>query len=119
MPIYEYECINNKHRFEVIQKFEDPPVTHCTVCGEPVEKLFSSPAIQFKGTGWYITDYARKGQAYSESPESKGSDTESSESKSSESKPSTESSKTEKSSAKSSKPSTENKNNAKTESRKD
>lgn len=63
MPIYEYECIPNKHRFEVIQKFNDPPVTHCTVCGEPVQKLLSSPAIQFKGSGWYITDYARKGKS--------------------------------------------------------
>ncbi len=60
MPIYEYECIPNKHRFEVIQKFNDPPVSHCTVCGEPVQKLLSSPAIQFKGTGWYVTDYAKK-----------------------------------------------------------
>ena len=63
MPIYEYECLNNKHRFEVIQRFADPPVEHCTVCGEPVQKLLSSPAIQFKGTGWYITDYARKGSS--------------------------------------------------------
>ena len=93
MPIYEYECVNNKHRFEVIQKFDDPPVTHCTVCGEPVQKLHSSPAIHFKGTGWYITDYARKGQSTSDSSESK-----SSESKGSESKPSTESSKADKSS---------------------
>jgi putative FmdB family regulatory protein len=61
MPIYEYECLKNKHRFEVIQKFTDPPVTKCSICGEPVQKLFSAPAIQFKGTGWYITDYARKG----------------------------------------------------------
>lgn len=98
MPIYEYECVNHKHRFEVIQKFDDPPVTHCTVCGEPVEKLFSSPAIQFKGTGWYITDYARKGQSYSDSPASKSSDSESSTSKSSESKPSTDAPKTEKAS---------------------
>ena len=60
MPIYEYECLTNKHRFEVIQKFDDPPVTHCTVCGEPVHKLLSSPAIQFKGSGWYVTDYAGK-----------------------------------------------------------
>jgi putative FmdB family regulatory protein len=63
MPIYEYECVPNKHRFEVIQKFSDPPVTHCTVCGEPVQKVLSSPAIQFKGSGWYITDYARKGKS--------------------------------------------------------
>jgi len=46
----------------VIQKFSDPPVEKCPTCGSPVRKLFSSPAIQFKGTGWYVTDYARKGQ---------------------------------------------------------
>lgn len=63
MPIYEYECIPNKHRFEVIQKFSDPAVTHCTVCGEAVQRLLSAPAIQFKGSGWYITDYARKSNA--------------------------------------------------------
>jgi putative FmdB family regulatory protein len=96
MPIYEYECVNNKHRFEVIQNFDDPPVTHCTVCGEPVQKLHSSPAIHFKGSGWYITDYARKGQSSSDSSESKSPESKSSESRSSESKPSTESSKTEK-----------------------
>jgi putative FmdB family regulatory protein len=81
MPIYEYECLTNKHRFEVIQKFDDPPVTHCTVCGEPVHKLVSSPAIQFKGSGWYITDYARKGQSSSESSESKSTETKSTETK--------------------------------------
>ena len=63
MPIYEYECVTNHHRFEMIQKFDDPPVTHCTVCGEPVQKVLSAPAIQFKGSGWYITDYARKGSS--------------------------------------------------------
>jgi putative FmdB family regulatory protein len=108
MPIYEYECVNNKHRFEVIQKFEDPPVTHCTVCGEPVEKLFSSPAIQFKGTGWYITDYARKGKSYSDSAEGKSSDSKSPTESSKIEKPSTESSKTEKPSTDSGKSSTEN-----------
>jgi len=81
MPIYEYECLTNKHRFEVIQRFADPPVTHCTVCGEPVHKLLSSPAIQFKGSGWYITDYARKGQSSSESSESKSTETKSTETK--------------------------------------
>jgi len=74
MPIYEYECLPNKHRFEVIQKFDDPPVSHCTVCGAPVQKLLSSPAIQFKGSGWYITDYGRKGQS-SESSKEKSSST--------------------------------------------
>lgn len=63
MPIYEYECLANGHRFEVIQKFSDPPVAHCTVCGTPVQRLLSAPAIQFKGTGWYVTDYAGKGKS--------------------------------------------------------
>jgi putative FmdB family regulatory protein len=49
-------------RFELIRKFSDPPLKACPTCGRKVEKLLSSPAIQFKGTGWYITDYARKGK---------------------------------------------------------
>jgi putative FmdB family regulatory protein len=62
MPLYEYECGACGHRFERIQKFSDPPVDVCPNCGEKaVHKLVSSPAIQFKGSGWYITDYARKG----------------------------------------------------------
>ena len=60
MPLYEYECDNNGHRFEVIQKFSDPPIQVCPTCGGPVHKLISSPAFQFKGSGWYVTDYARK-----------------------------------------------------------
>ncbi len=60
MPLYEYECDACGHRFEVIQKFSDPPVEKCPKCGAPVHKLLSSPAIQFKGSGWYITDYAKK-----------------------------------------------------------
>jgi len=60
MPLYEYECEADGSRFEVIQKFSDPPVEVCPKCGAPVRKLLSSPAIQFKGTGWYITDYAKK-----------------------------------------------------------
>ena len=64
MPLYEYRCNACGHLFEKIQKFSDPPVDVCPNCGERnVEKLLSSPAIQFKGTGWYITDYARKGAA--------------------------------------------------------
>ena len=59
MPLYEYECTNG-HRFEKIQKFSDPQVTTCPTCGAPVQKLMSSPAIQFKGSCWYITDYAKK-----------------------------------------------------------
>jgi len=63
MPLYEYECEADGHRFEVIQKFSDPPVTICPDCGAAVRRLLSSPAIQFKGSGWYITDYARKGKS--------------------------------------------------------
>jgi putative FmdB family regulatory protein len=62
MPLYEYECDACSHRFERIQKFSDPPVETCPSCGGGVRKLLSSPAIQFKGSGWYITDYARKGR---------------------------------------------------------
>ena len=60
MPLYEYQCEACGHRFEVIQKFSDPPVETCQRCGGAVKKLLSSPAIQFKGSGWYITDYAKK-----------------------------------------------------------
>jgi putative FmdB family regulatory protein len=61
MPLYEYECDACHQRFEKIQKYSDPPVDVCAKCGKgPVKKLFSSPAIQFKGSGWYVTDYAKK-----------------------------------------------------------
>lgn len=62
MPLYEYQCDACTHRFEVIQKFSDAPIDVCPKCGGAVKKLLSSPAIQFKGTGWYITDYARAGK---------------------------------------------------------
>src|SRR5215204_3930385 len=61
MPLYEYQCEKCAHRFEVIQKFSDAPIEVCPKCAGPVMKLLSSPAIQFKGTGWYITDYAKQG----------------------------------------------------------
>ena len=60
MPLYEYECGACHHRFEVIQKMSDPLVEKCPKCGGTVRKLMSSPAIQFKGSGFYITDYAKK-----------------------------------------------------------
>jgi putative FmdB family regulatory protein len=60
MPLYEYQCDACEERFERIQKFSDPPVEICPSCGGTVKKLLSSPAIQFKGSGWYITDYAKK-----------------------------------------------------------
>ncbi|MBA3637959.1 MAG: zinc ribbon domain-containing protein [Acidobacteriota bacterium] len=67
MPLYEYQC-EKCGRFERIVKFSDPPLAACPTCDGPVAKLFSSPAIQFKGSGFYITDYAKKS-----SPESSGS----------------------------------------------
>ena len=59
MPLYEYQC-SQCGTFELIQKFSDPTLTSCPTCGKDVHKLPSAPAIQFKGSGWYITDYARK-----------------------------------------------------------
>ena len=61
MPLYEYKCDACGATFEVIQRFSDPPVEKCRTCGGPVRKLLSAPAIQFKGSGWYVTDYAKKG----------------------------------------------------------
>ncbi|MGH9197787.1 MAG: FmdB family zinc ribbon protein, partial [Acidimicrobiia bacterium] len=63
MPLYEYECEACAHRFEVIQRFDDPPPTSCPVCSGKLRKLLSPPAIHFKGTGWYVTDYSKKGAA--------------------------------------------------------
>ncbi len=60
MPLYEYECDACGKRLERIQKFSDPPLAVCPSCGGSLRKLVSSPAFQFKGTGWYVTDYARK-----------------------------------------------------------
>ncbi|HET9830467.1 MAG TPA: FmdB family zinc ribbon protein [Vicinamibacterales bacterium] len=62
MPIYEYECEKCGHRVEKIQKFSDPPLETCEKCGGPVHKMQSAPAFQFKGTGWYVTDYAKSGK---------------------------------------------------------
>jgi putative FmdB family regulatory protein len=61
MPLYEYECDACGRRFERIQKFSDPPIETCPTCEGRVRKLLSSPAIQFKGSGWYITDYKKSG----------------------------------------------------------
>jgi putative FmdB family regulatory protein len=70
MPLYEYKCKKCGHRFEKIQKFSDPPVKKCPECGGAVEQLLSAPAVQFKGSGWYVTDYAKKGGAASASSDS-------------------------------------------------
>jgi putative FmdB family regulatory protein len=60
MPLYEYECKKCHHRFERIQKFSDRHLKKCPDCGGPVEQMISAPAVQFKGTGWYVTDYPKK-----------------------------------------------------------
>jgi putative FmdB family regulatory protein len=79
MPLYEYQCESCQERFERIQKFSDPPVDVCPKCGkDSVKKLLSSPAIQFKGSGWYITDYARKSGDATKSGETKPSSSDSS-----------------------------------------
>jgi putative FmdB family regulatory protein len=70
MPLYEYEC-EAGHRFEKIQKFSDPPIEKCPTCGTSVHKLISSPAFHLKGTGWYITDYARKDKDTKETKDTK------------------------------------------------
>ena len=74
MPLYEYQCDTCGHRFEVIQKFSDEPLTECPKCQGSVRKLLSSPAIQFKGSGWYITDYARKSGTGTAPAKSEGGD---------------------------------------------
>lgn len=62
MPLYEYECQSCHRRLEKIQKFSDPLLEVCPHCGGRLEKLISSPAFHLKGSGWYATDYARKGE---------------------------------------------------------
>jgi putative FmdB family regulatory protein len=80
MPLYEYQCKKCKHRFEKIQMFSDKPVKKCPECGGPLEKLISTSSVQFKGSGWYVSDYGRKGSA-GQSSSSSESDTVSKDSK--------------------------------------
>lgn len=75
MPIYEYQCTQCNERMEIIQKLSDPPYTHCPKCGGEVKKLLSAPAIQFKGSGFYKTDYASSSSG-SSSPSSSSSSSE-------------------------------------------
>src|SRR6202521_3285238 len=63
MPLYEYECKKCHHRFERIVKFSDRPMKKCPDCGGPVEQTITAPSVQFKGSGWYVTDYAKKSSA--------------------------------------------------------
>jgi putative FmdB family regulatory protein len=71
MPIYEYECLSCGKRTEVLQRMSDAPIAACPACGGEVKKLISSPSFQFKGSGWYVTDYGGKkgggGEAKSDS----------------------------------------------------
>ena len=62
MPIYEYQCQSCGKRTELLQRMDDPPLATCPECGGEVKKLVSAPAVQFKGSGWYVTDYAGKGK---------------------------------------------------------
>jgi putative FmdB family regulatory protein len=73
VPLYEYQCKKCHSLTERIQKFSDPPLTTCPHCGGELEQLLSAPAVQFKGSGWYVTDYARKsgGNSAASSKESK------------------------------------------------
>lgn len=60
MPLYEYKCLKCGAVFEILQKVNDASLEKCLKCGSPVKKLISPPALQFKGKGWYVTDYAQK-----------------------------------------------------------
>jgi putative FmdB family regulatory protein len=73
MPIYEYECRKCRARSEVFQKMDDKPPAKCSKCGGKLEKLFSASAIQFKGSGWYVTDYAGNGRKAAEKAETDAS----------------------------------------------
>ena len=98
MPIYEYQCLSCGKRMELLQRMADPPLATCPECGGEVKKLISAPAVQFKGSGWYVTDYAGKKGGAAGSSDSKGE----SKGEKSESKPESKSeSKSESSSSKS------------------
>jgi putative FmdB family regulatory protein len=73
VPIYEYECEKCHGRFELLQKFSERPVKQCVKCGGPVHKVLSPPALVFKGTGWYVTDYARADRKKAEQADRDGS----------------------------------------------
>ncbi len=74
MPLYEYKCLKCGSVVETIQKFTDSPLKICSHCGGPLEKLISSPSFQFKGTGWYVTDYARNRSETSQAKKEESAD---------------------------------------------
>ena len=118
MPLYEYECDACHHRFEVIQKFSDALIDKCPKCGSRVQKRLSSPAIQFKGSGWYITDYARAGKSDAGAESPGGSDSsKSSETKSESASESKSESKSDSKSESKSESKTESKTESKSESK--
>ncbi len=75
MPIYEYQCEACGHRSEAIQRLSEDPLRDCDECGGPIRRLISAPAVQFKGSGWYVTDYGgrKSSDSASEGSESKKS----------------------------------------------
>lgn len=87
MPLYEYRCSKCEKKIEVIRKFSDPPLTEHEGCGGTLEQLLSAPAFQLKGTGWYVTDYAKAGaKPSSDSGGKPGGDSKDSEAKAATSK---------------------------------
>jgi putative FmdB family regulatory protein len=86
MPFYEYRC-EKGHTFEVMQKMTDDPVTTCQTCDAQVQRVFHPVAVHFKGSGFYNTDYGKKGSKAAEKAAEKSSDSKSSDSKGSDSKP--------------------------------
>jgi putative FmdB family regulatory protein len=111
LPLYEYECPKDG-LFERIQKFSDPPLDACPTCGGPIEKLLSAPAIQFKGSGWYITDYARKSTGGEAAGKKDGSDTGGAKGASKDSSPSSASSESKSSTSETKSGSTETKSSS-------
>ncbi len=85
MPFYEYRC-EKGHTFEVMQKMTDPPVSECEKCGRPVQRVFHPVAVHFKGSGFYNTDYGKKGSKPAEKSSSDSSSSDSKTEKKSESK---------------------------------
>ena len=86
MPNYEYLCTKCGHRFEQIRKFSDKQLRKCPKCGGLIEQVISAPAVQFKGSGWYVTDYSKKGAGSGGSSSSSEGDADSKESGSKETK---------------------------------
>jgi putative FmdB family regulatory protein len=82
VPLYELECSKCHYRFERLQRFSDPPPGECPECGGPVSQILSPTAIQFKGSGWYATDYAKKSSSPAPTNGNKGGSAPKSETKS-------------------------------------